>query len=200
MRAGEFIYCKRSEKKILIVSPSSKPKADMEAIFSQFDMPSQILQISDGQVTSHMLLEQKAHAILIDTASPHWQPIIHTVHTHSEKTPIIILHGDEKSAHDFRPFKDFVKKFIQRESLRFCGQILYRIINESALNRHYQLEMKTHRKIKENISGLKNIQDFWNDSANIQDEQTKNVLQELEQTLDYLEKLESELNLKPVSD
>ena len=199
MNASQLIYCNSSSKRVLLVSENQSIEKDLEGILQQIQMKESLKRISWAGFSLDMLEKYEPHLLVLDGIQCLPKKSLATLKNSKPALPIIILYESMSEDMQEELIQLGIRKNIKQDTLRFCGQILYRSIHGYAIHEYYQKQMKTRKQVEKNIKGLEDIQAFWGHSKQIQDDSCKEVLSEIDAALDYLSQLHKELgkNLRP---
>lgn len=197
MNASQLIYCNNSSKRVLLISESQATEKDLDGILHQIQMKESLCRISFAAFSLERLNVYKPHLLLVDGKGARYEESIVAAKRSNPDLPIIFLYESKSESMLAELIHLGIHKNIKKDTLRFCGQILYRSIHGYAIHEYYQREMKTRKQVEKNIKGLEDIQAFWGHSKQIQDNSCKEVLNEIDVTLDYLNQLHDELGKAP---
>lgn len=199
MNASELIYNNKIEKRVLLISNSIALSRELEGILTQIQMPEVVRSMGQNQFSIDAIGQYDPHLILLDETTAAWQDKLSLLRYRNTEVPIILLTDQAHTDQEAQLILDGVHRFISKDTLRFCGQILYRCIHGFSLQKYYQVESTSKERIATSIAGLKDIQSFWDESSEIQDPTCKKVLKEIEATLSYLDVIQRKLTLRELS-
>ncbi|MDW3648031.1 MAG: hypothetical protein R8P61_13270 [Bacteroidia bacterium] len=194
MQASALVYCKKSPKRVVLVSEDESLEEEIEGILSQINLPKVIKRHKSLEIDSSILEEENPHMVIIDYETCSNPGFIKKVKQFDPELPLILIHASEKAGHKLAEEVNGRIKFMPRDTVRFSGQILYKRIHSYAIKNFQEQRENTRKKIEENIQGLTEIQDFWNAESHQIDPSYKKVLAELASTLNYLQMLNQEFD------
>ena len=193
MNAHELIYTNKLEKRVLLISSDYRVKEELDGILTQIHMPKAIQVATNQKYALSQAKQIEPHLILLDDKMTLWQETLTLLRFISTEVPIILLTDKVQPTQETKLILAGVQRFIAKDTLRFCGQILYRSIHGYSLQKYYQVESKTQQRVSSNIEGLQKIQKFWQESNEILDPVCKEVFTEISDTLEYLRSLQKKL-------
>ena len=194
MQASALVYCKKSPKRVLLVSEDESLEEEIEGILSQIKLPEVLNRKRNLGEDGNHLPDLKPHMAIIDYDSCPNLSLIRRIKQYDPELPLLLIHtSDERVLH----LPDEIKvglKFMKRDTVRFSGQIFYKSIHSYAIKNYQQQRENTLQKIQENIDGLNEVKEFWEMDSHQIDPAYKEVLAELSSTLNYLQMLRQEFH------
>lgn len=193
MNAKELMYTNKSAKRVLLVSKDYQVREELEGILTQIQMPNAIKVAVRPQSALTIAKKNQPHLILLDANMDQWMDTLTLLRNINTEVPIILLTSKSSPVEETQLILAGIQRFIAKDTLRFCGQILYRCIHGFSLQKYYQVENKAQQRVHTSIEGLQDIQEFWKESQEIQDPVCQKVVDQISTTLNYLELLQKKL-------
>ncbi|MEL6253425.1 MAG: hypothetical protein AAFR87_15545, partial [Bacteroidota bacterium] len=125
MQASALVYCKKSPKRVLLVSEDEHLKEEIEGILSQIKLPEIINRQGGTRIDNSVLVELNPHMVIIDYDSFPDVSLIKRVKQFDPELPVVVVHTAEKISTVFSPEIKKGLRFMARDTVRFSGQIFY---------------------------------------------------------------------------
>ena len=194
MQASALVYCKKSPKRVLLVSEDESLEEEIEGILSQINLPKVLNRQTNLEKESSTLKELNPHMAIVDCDSCPDISLIRRSRQFDPELPLLLIHRSEELSSFLKGEADNGVRIMKRDTVRFSGQIFYKSIHSYAIKNFQQQRENTYQKIDENIQGLQEVREFWEADAHQIDPSYKKVLAELSSTLNYLEMLKQEFH------
>jgi len=200
MQASALVYCKKSPKRVLLVSEDESLEDEIEGILSQINLPKVLNRQAKLEKESSILKELNPHMAIVDYDSCPDISFIKRIRQFDPELPLLLIHRSNEVSTLLKEGAGKGVRFMKRDTVRFSGQIFYKSIHSYAIKNFQQQRENTYQKIEENIQGLQEVREFWEADSHQIDPSYKKVLAELSSTLNYLEMLKQEFHSSEAAD